>query len=85
MWALILALCAGTAAADELAGRMETLERHFEALRLPGDDHHESLNPERTRQRTTFVDGTRVTVDFATGEYEIQLGNGVSPVETKRR
>ena len=32
---------------------------------------HEFLNETRTRQRTVFSDGTAVTVDFETGEYEI--------------
>lgn len=36
--------------------------------------NHEFLNPERTTQRTTFADGTQVTVDFATLEYEIEYG-----------
>jgi hypothetical protein len=35
---------------------------------------HQFLNPERTKQRTTFSDGTQVTVDFKTGDYEIHLG-----------
>lgn len=35
--------------------------------------NHEFLNAERTKQRTTFSNGVRVTVDFATGAYEIEM------------
>ena len=34
--------------------------------------NHEFLNPERTRERTTFADGTTVTVDWQTRKVEIK-------------
>ena len=39
--------------------------------------NHEFLNPSRRKQRTTYSDGTRVTVDFDTKEYAINAGGGV--------
>jgi hypothetical protein len=36
--------------------------------------NHEFLDPSRRKQRTTFSDGTRVTVDFAAKTYAIEPG-----------
>ena len=45
------------------------LQRHVAKEKMVG---HEFLNEDRTRQRTAFADGTRVTVDFAAGTYRIE-------------
>jgi hypothetical protein len=37
--------------------------------------NHEFLDGSRRKQRTTFSDGTRVTADFASKEYTIELGH----------
>jgi len=55
----------------ELVREAADLAKHCAFLEMT---NHEFLSPERTKQRTTFSDGTRVTVDFANGEYDIQLG-----------
>ena len=36
---------------------------------------HEFLSEDSLRQRTVFSDGTEVTVDFGTGEYEVKFGD----------
>jgi hypothetical protein len=36
--------------------------------------NHEFLSPDRRRQRATYADGTTVTVDFGSKEYQIQPG-----------
>ncbi len=37
--------------------------------------NHEFLNPSHRKQRTTYADGTQVTVDFDTKEYKIEPGS----------
>lgn len=44
------------------------LQRHVAMERM---ENHEFLEGDRARQRTTFSDGTQVTVDFSSGTYEI--------------
>lgn len=44
------------------------LQRHVAKEKMTG---HEFLNEEKSRQLTTFADGTQVTVDFARNEYDI--------------
>lgn len=38
--------------------------------------NHEFLNPSRRQQRTTYADGTKITVDFDSKDYTIELGDG---------
>jgi hypothetical protein len=58
---------------DQLARVHEAtaLARHCGLLEMT---NHEFLDGTNRSQQTTFSDGTRVTVDFDTKDYEVQYG-----------
>jgi len=56
--------------------RLAALHRRVALLEMT---RHEFLTPDFTRQRTTFADGTTVTVDFKTAHVEITPDTGVQP------
>lgn len=56
---------------DEQIHRCEVVSALHEKVAHSELVKHEFLNDERTCQRTTFADGTVVTVNFADSTYEI--------------